>query len=370
MYKVLIVDDEEPVLESFSLIVTRDARDFELCGTARSGYEAIDLCDDLKPDVVFMDIQMPGIDGIETIRQIRQQYPGTVFILATAYERFDIAQEAIRLGIFSYLVKPVSRKTFLDELEKVRQLLDKRKENRSRSLSKAGRSQDEQDRLEQLVLIRLSRAVLEKEEWDEFKRNGGFHADRAAFYIVEGGDGEMRLALKNKMNYRYRCFSASIGRRQLLLFPEEQNLDGVFLYLKSVLEEQGAEPTSLIGNGGIYPYDEMAHSFREALEPFRAELNSSARSWEMEQLEELRGNLRRGEKSPFADGYKDYWIHLLSRYDFPVARAKLIEAFTLFWETLDWYGSPDELPEEFSAVEEIAVLNSELEPGSSGALWD
>ncbi len=118
MYQVMIVDDEEPVLDSFAYILEKDVTDFALCGKARSGIEAVNMIQKLSPDLVFMDIQMPGIDGLEAIRQVRQLVPNTIFILATAYERFDIAQKAIPLGVFSYMVKPVSRKMLLDELIK------------------------------------------------------------------------------------------------------------------------------------------------------------------------------------------------------------------------------------------------------------
>ncbi|MCF6335779.1 MAG: response regulator, partial [Spirochaetales bacterium] len=124
MYQVMIVDDEEPVLDSFAYILQKDVTDFTLCGKARSGTEAVGMIQELLPDLVFMDIQIPGIDGIEAIRQIRPRSPNTVFILATAYERFDIAQKAIPLGVFSYMVKPISRKALLEELSKVKNHLD------------------------------------------------------------------------------------------------------------------------------------------------------------------------------------------------------------------------------------------------------
>ena len=120
MYRVLIVDDEEPVLDSYAFLLESAGSDFALAGKARTGYEAIKAIHELKPDVVFMDINMPGMDGIAVIAEVHDSVPGTVFILSTAYERFDLAQRAMPLGIFSYLVKPVSKKTFLATLDSVR----------------------------------------------------------------------------------------------------------------------------------------------------------------------------------------------------------------------------------------------------------
>ncbi len=363
MYKIMIADDEEPVLESFSLIINRDVKQFELCAAARSGYEAIELFDDLKPDVVFMDIQMPGIDGIETIRRIRQDYPGTVFILATAFERFDIAKKAISLGIFSYLVKPISRRTFLEELDKVHQYLDKRKERRSRSFSLEQDNSRDRERLEQRYLTRLSRGELEKEEWQAFEAFGRFQTDRAAFFII-GNWQEGMDDLKNRLNYRYLCFSARMGNRLLLLFPEIQELSGVYQTVLECLADLSGrdDPEAFtVGCGGIYSFQELSHSYREALEPFLTDWDNSAKEWEREQLLLLRGYLKRGERMEFTECFKDFYNHQFSHCSFDLARGKMIEAFTLFRETMDWYVPGDHYLDEFSAVEEIALLNNEKE---------
>jgi two-component system response regulator YesN len=125
MYRVLIVDDEEPALDSFTFML-QGTTDFTVIGKARSGYEALALIHEQKPELVFMDINIPGIDGLEVIEDVHQKFPGMIFILSTAYERFDLAQRAIPLGVFAYLVKPISKKTFLSSLERVREYLDVR----------------------------------------------------------------------------------------------------------------------------------------------------------------------------------------------------------------------------------------------------
>ena len=137
MYRVMIVDDEEPVLDSFSFIIQKDIDSFVLCGKARSGTEAVRLASEKKPDVLFMDIQMPGMNGVEAISRIREQFPNIIFVLATAYERFDIAQKVIPLGVFSYLVKPVSRKTLISEFGRIKEHLDSTRKKASQNISDA-----------------------------------------------------------------------------------------------------------------------------------------------------------------------------------------------------------------------------------------
>ena len=110
MKRVMMVDDERPVLDGISLMIRRDlASEFEIQATASSGREAIERIPALAPDIVLMDVSMPGISGLDAIREIRKRESKAVFILVTAYERFDIAREAVELGVIDYLLKPVAR---------------------------------------------------------------------------------------------------------------------------------------------------------------------------------------------------------------------------------------------------------------------
>jgi two-component system response regulator YesN len=108
--RILVVDDERPVIESISLIVKRElVGEFEVAGSAMSGRDAIHKAVTLSPDIILMDVRMPGITGLEAIQQIRKRGSAAAFILVTAYERFDIAQQAVALGVGDYLLKPVSK---------------------------------------------------------------------------------------------------------------------------------------------------------------------------------------------------------------------------------------------------------------------
>jgi len=108
--RILVVDDERPVVDGIALIVGRDlAADFEVVGTASSGKEAIERAPALTPDIVLMDVRMPGISGLDAIRELRRRGSDAAFVLVTAYERFDIAREAVELGVLGYLLKPVAR---------------------------------------------------------------------------------------------------------------------------------------------------------------------------------------------------------------------------------------------------------------------
>ena len=162
MYSVLIVDDEEPVLESYTFLVQEAGEDFTVCGTARSGEQALALAQRSRPDIVLMDIAMPGMDGLDTIKELQRSFPETLYILSTAYERFDLAQRAIPLGVFSYLVKPVSRKRFMETLQQARKHLDQQEDSLTHLLNEAHTNVEILAREEREFLLRITREGLDE----------------------------------------------------------------------------------------------------------------------------------------------------------------------------------------------------------------
>ncbi len=109
MYKLLVVDDEQIVLDSVRFIVENHMGNPLHTETARSGREAIEKAETLRPDIVLMDIRMPGISGLEAMAEIKAHNADALFIVVTAYERFEFAKEALQLGAMDYINKPLSR---------------------------------------------------------------------------------------------------------------------------------------------------------------------------------------------------------------------------------------------------------------------
>ncbi|WP_051531525.1 response regulator transcription factor [Clostridiisalibacter paucivorans] len=118
MCKVLLVDDEHLEREALNMILDRNVDYVDIIGQASSGEEAVELTERLDPDIIFMDIKMPGMDGLEAARIIKEKYPDKKIIILTAYDDFSLAQKAIRIDVDDYVLKPIRGKKIIELLQK------------------------------------------------------------------------------------------------------------------------------------------------------------------------------------------------------------------------------------------------------------
>jgi DNA-binding NtrC family response regulator len=123
--KVLIVDDEKDFVEMFSLRLEQQG---EKVSTAHSGKEALKVLENVAIDVVILDIRMPGMDGIDTLRQIKTLYPIVEVILLTGHGSTETAVEGMKLGAFDYLMKPADFEEIKLKLENARKRKDEQEE--------------------------------------------------------------------------------------------------------------------------------------------------------------------------------------------------------------------------------------------------
>lgn len=134
MYKILLADDEGIVIESLKFMIEKELGANCEIRFAKTGRSVIELAETFRPDIAFMDIQMPGINGIEAMKEIRKANSNIIFIVMTAYDKFDYAREAINLGVLEYLNKPAEREKIIEVLKRATNIIDEERRKRSEDL--------------------------------------------------------------------------------------------------------------------------------------------------------------------------------------------------------------------------------------------
>lgn len=118
--RILIAEDEERARRGLRSVLTSLSDEYEVVAEAADGKQALELLQILKPDVVFTDLKMPFLDGMGLIKAGIAAGVSAKYVIVSAYEEFDVARQAISLGVKEYLVKPVT----YDELKDVMERLD------------------------------------------------------------------------------------------------------------------------------------------------------------------------------------------------------------------------------------------------------
>ena len=126
MFNILVTDDEQIVIDSLSFIINKNFADEMKVFTALSGTEAIEIVMKENIDIIFMDINMPGLSGLETVSVITKLKPNIVFVILSAFDRFQYAQEAINLGAYKYITKPVNRNVVIETIRGAMQLVQEK----------------------------------------------------------------------------------------------------------------------------------------------------------------------------------------------------------------------------------------------------
>ena len=127
MYGILVTDDEQIMVDSLKFIIEKNFPSDTRLFTALSGSSALETVMKEQIDIIFMDINMPGLNGLETVKFILQSKPDSVIVILSAFDRFQYAQEAVNLGVYRYLTKPVNRNTVVETLRNAMNIVDQKR---------------------------------------------------------------------------------------------------------------------------------------------------------------------------------------------------------------------------------------------------
>ena len=121
-YRVMIIDDEQAARKLMRASIAWESLNMEVVGEAASGIEAINVIDEMKPDIAFVDISMPFMNGIEFTEVATARYPKLIIIIMTAL--VESARKCVSLPVFEYMLKPMVRSEITAVLENVKKRLD------------------------------------------------------------------------------------------------------------------------------------------------------------------------------------------------------------------------------------------------------
>jgi len=124
LHRILIAEDEEIARRALRLACERSGCPVEVVFEAATGRQVVEALGKVQPDIILMDVVMPGMDGLAATRAVHELYPATKVAIISAYDKFDYAQEALRAGAVDYLLKPVRSEQLLALLKKLCAELD------------------------------------------------------------------------------------------------------------------------------------------------------------------------------------------------------------------------------------------------------
>lgn len=149
MYRVMIIDDEQSARKLLRASIPWESLNMEVVGEAASGIEAINVIDEMRPDIAFVDISMPFMNGIEFTEVATQRYPKLIIIIMTAIDQFEYARKCVSLPVFEYMLKPIVRAEVTGVLQNVKKKLDVMMETEADGTAENG-PEMEQDTIAQI----------------------------------------------------------------------------------------------------------------------------------------------------------------------------------------------------------------------------
>ena len=207
MYKVMLADDEGIVIDSLKFIIEKNFGQSCTIEYAYTGRSVIELAEKFKPDIAIMDIHMPGINGIEAMKEIRKTNQSVIFIVMTAFDKFIYAKEAINLGVLEYLTKPVNQSVVIKVLQKAMDIIEADRKKRSNDLLIREKLEIVLPIIESdFIYAALSGFDFEREK-DNFCSLLGIKDDHGMILVVEFGDSLVDGNLTNPVGISVKAQS-------------------------------------------------------------------------------------------------------------------------------------------------------------------
>jgi len=127
MWKLMIADDEPKIRRGLRKVLPWSDWNIKVAGEAEDGLEALELAKAIKPDILFVDINMPHLNGLDFIERLKGQLDDCIIIIITGHDEFDYARQAVKLKVFEYILKPVMKDELIQVVDKAIGMLEEKK---------------------------------------------------------------------------------------------------------------------------------------------------------------------------------------------------------------------------------------------------
>lgn len=289
LYRMILVDDEEEVRKGIIRKIDWERLGFEVVGDAENGEEALEKIEQLEPDVVMTDIRMPYMDGLTLTARIRQKYPSVKVLIFSGFDDFEYAQQAIKLNVTEYILKPVNVEELTEILNRVRENLDEEIEQRRNVDSLRESYNSSLPILRELFLNDMVRGTVNSRQIDEKLREYGIDIlgarkwFAALIHVEQEDEAEGRvlsehrelipisvkkLVEDNLKDYcRFTIFNSAAGIAMIVAVDEGGTQTGFIDRLGDICKESKRilEVTITIGVGhGFTSFEETGKSYQSA----------------------------------------------------------------------------------------------------------
>ncbi|MDF2594263.1 MAG: hypothetical protein K0R69_604 [Clostridia bacterium] len=265
--RLIICDDEKIMVDSIKYTIDKQYGDIEL-ETARNGREAIEKADLFKPDMILMDIKMPGINGIEAVKKIKENLPQIIFIIISAYEHFEYVKDALSLGVIEYIVKPMNKSALIEAIEKGKRILAKQRGDRQEKIEtreklEAMRSYMEHNFIYSIIFHNIQ----------SFDYNTLLDCETQAGFIItlefkmkdlNAIKSDLLEEINNQIKYKYKCIIGPLLTNRMTLFVPGSENRGISQCLQKIIQSQfDIEVKLSIGN--VYEIGHISTSYEETI---------------------------------------------------------------------------------------------------------
>ncbi|NLV35579.1 MAG: response regulator [Clostridiaceae bacterium] len=291
MYSLMVCDDEQIMIESVQHIVEKEFSNVKIIETARSGREAIEKTLTIKPDIILTDIKMPGINGLDAIKEIKKVHSDVKIVIVSVYEFFEYAKQAVELGVSEYLIKPVKKERLVDTLQRIIDQLDTERQKYKWELETKERIEMMLSAVEHSFIYSLLFAQVQAKDIIKYKKEffsieieTGFifvltfnKRGKSSNYESQLDDSldnqEIYTLLKNNFKHRFKCIVGPVMMDRVVVYVA-QTIDDLYqqrvqsiTYIEDSMRilEDKFNIEFKVGIGRIYNDQDIMTSYQEAL---------------------------------------------------------------------------------------------------------